>query len=364
MTKILYISPENIVGLLSIWKRAHENVGNQCRYVTMFHSILDFPEDICLELPLITNNTWYLKTRHYLQSRWYSRDPDVEREGNPPWWIPANRIEAQYFKLRDRLWKGRIEEAVREHNLENFDIYHFEWGLDLYRDCRFAERIKKAGKHIVTHYHGIDLRNRGVLPKMDELSDLVLTSELDLLPRYPRMKYLFLPYDTEQFPQKRGLNSPLRILHMTMNRYFKGTDHIVEVCRQLEKDFNVEFVLLERVPHAKAMAVKAGCDINIDQISNTGGWGYGMNSVESLSMGICTCTNLIPEYENFIPDHPFVNIDHENLYDQLASLIRNPEIILNKGAEGKDWVRKTHGVNSVRDQLYSYYRESGFIGDS
>ncbi len=362
MTKILYISPENIVGLLSTWKKAHEEAGHTCRYVTMFHSILDFPEDICLQLPLITNQSWYIKTRRFIQSRWYKRDPDVERPGNPPWWTPSNPVEASYFKLRDRFWEGRIENAIREYGLEDFDIYHFEWGLDLYRDCRFAERLKKKGKHIVSHYHGIDLRNRGVLPKMDELSDLVLTNELDLLLRYPRMKYLFLPYDTDQFQQKKELNSPLRILHMTMNRYFKGTERIIEVCRKLEKDFNVEFILLERVPHDKAMAVKASCDINIDQISNTGGWGYGMNSVESLSMGICTCTNLIPEYEHFIPGHPFVNINHEHLYKQLAELIRNPDMILKKGAEGKTWVKKTHGVENVRDKLYEYYRETGFRG--
>jgi len=361
MTKILYISPENIVGLLSIWKKAHEDAGNTCRYVTMFHSILNFPEDICLDLPMITNRSWYIKTRRVIQKNWYNRDPDMERPGNPPFWEPTNLLESSYFKFRDFLWQDKIEQAIGDYKLEEYDIYHFEWGLDLYRDCRFAQRLKDAGKKIVTHYHGIDLRNRGVLPKMDELSDLVLTNELDLLPRYPKMKYLFLPYDTEQFPIKTTLNSPIRILHMTMNRYFKGTERIIEVCRQLEKDLNVEFILLERVPHNQAMAVKASCDINIDQISNTGGWGYGMNSVESLSMGICTCTNMIPEYEKFLPDHPFVNIDGEHLYDQLADLIRNPEKILEKGAEGKKWVRNTHGVKSVREKLYEYYRETGFI---
>ncbi len=361
MTKILYISPENIVGLLSIWKKAHEDAGNTCRYVTMFHSILDFPEDICLNLPLITNRSWYIKTRKVIQKQWYKRDPDVERTGNPPFWKPANFIESSYFRIRDSLWQGIIEKAIRENKLEEFDIYHFEWGLDLYRDCRFAQRLKDTGKKIVTHYHGIDLRNRGVLPKMDELSDLVLTNELDLLPRYPKMKYLFLPFDTEQYPMKTSLNATIRILHMTMNRYYKGTERIIEVCKQLEKDFNVEFILLERVPHAQAMAVKSSCDINIDQISNTGGWGYGMNSVESLSMGICTCTNMIPEYEKFLPDHPFVNIDSEHLYDQLAELIRNPDKIREKGVQGKEWVRKNHGVNSVRETLYKYYREAGFL---
>jgi len=34
--KILYISPENTVGTLSLWKKAHEAQGNQCEFVTLF----------------------------------------------------------------------------------------------------------------------------------------------------------------------------------------------------------------------------------------------------------------------------------------------------------------------------------------
>ena len=36
--KILYISPENTVGTLSLWKNEHESNGHICRTLTFFHS--------------------------------------------------------------------------------------------------------------------------------------------------------------------------------------------------------------------------------------------------------------------------------------------------------------------------------------
>ena len=38
--KILYISPENTVGTLSLWKRAHAELGNHCRYITYYPSFV------------------------------------------------------------------------------------------------------------------------------------------------------------------------------------------------------------------------------------------------------------------------------------------------------------------------------------
>ena len=37
--KILYISPENTVGTMSLWKKAHEMHGNTCDFITFYKSI-------------------------------------------------------------------------------------------------------------------------------------------------------------------------------------------------------------------------------------------------------------------------------------------------------------------------------------
>ena len=61
----------------------------------------------------------------------------------------------------------------------------------------------------------------------------------------------------------------------------------------------------ENIAHKDAIKIKSTCDIFIDQVHNRGGWGYGMNSIEALSMGLCCITELVPEYINFIPNKKF-----------------------------------------------------------
>ena len=48
--KILYISPENTVGILETWKQAHIELGNECRYITFYKSRYNHKEDICLNM--------------------------------------------------------------------------------------------------------------------------------------------------------------------------------------------------------------------------------------------------------------------------------------------------------------------------
>ena len=79
--------------------------------------------------------------------------------------------------MRDRLWSKKIERAIVNYNLLDYDYYHFEWGLDLYRNFSFAKRIKKLNKPIIAHYHGQDLRARGIFKKMDEFEDFVEAPE-------------------------------------------------------------------------------------------------------------------------------------------------------------------------------------------
>ena len=76
-------------------------------------------------------------------------------------------------------------------------------------------------------------------------------------------------------------------------------------------------------------------ELDFDQIYNRGGWGYGMNSVEALSMGLCCVTELTLEYEKFIPDHPFINVTSTTLYTELLGLINNPKKLVHFKEKGK-----------------------------
>ena len=94
---------------------------------------------------------------------------------------------------------------------------------------------------------------------------------------------------------------------------------------------------------------------------NRGGWGYGMNSIEALSLGLCCATELIPEYVDFIPDNPFVNVTGDTLRNKLQELVVNPDKILEYKKKARRWVVKYHDLHNTAKVLYCYYKERGII---
>ncbi|MBU0519783.1 hypothetical protein KKA00_03475 [bacterium] len=364
MARILYISPEHISGTLSLFQRGHIDNGHECRFATFFPASSGFPEDICLNLPLMPDSGW-IKA---LKSRAYQNTPEMlgqaDRPGNPPIWRPNTAAEAVFFFLRDLLIAPRVKSAVKQHHLDQFDVIHLEQGLDFFRDARFARKMKERGAKIVCFYHGTDLRNRGVLPAVDKLSDLNLTSELDLLKKHPHIKYLHLPFDVDSFTVKEHENDPLIIGHACRGpaaRHFKGTDQIIAVVKELEWEYPVKLDFVEGVSHDACLQRKANWDIAIDQIADVGGWGYGMNSLESLSMRIPTCTRMRPECDKFFTDHPFINVTPDTLKNELICLIEDRSFRQKKAQDGLDWVKRTHALSSVMARLYDYYEEAGIF---
>ena len=360
--KILYVSPENTVGTLGLWKKAHEAMGNECTIITLYENKYYKSDAICLNLPLIKSNEMYLRMRHvYYQFIRDSRGDYRELVGFPPKWKPNTKIENRYFQFRDWLWHFKVEKIIKELSLFDYDVFHFEWGLEFYRDGRFVKKLKKLNKHIVCTYHGQDMRSRGVIPAIDNASILNLTSELDLISKHPDLKYLFLPFDTKKYNPELNIDKKIKICHSPTNRYYKGSETIIPICRELAKKKNVEFILIENMPNNDAMKIKHNCDILIDQIYNRGGWGYGMNSIEALSMGLCCATELVGEYKQFIPDHPFVSVNAANLKNKLENLIDNPEKILEHKKKSIEWVFKYHDIYNVTKSLYKFYKNAGIL---
>lgn len=357
--KILYIAAEHVSGTLSLFQAEHRRRGNECRFVTFFHSHYQFPEDICLDLPLMPDKTWVRHAKRVIMGV-RGANPDRACLGHPPMWNPPF-WERWLFSLRDELLRPRFESAIEEHGLDDFDIYHLDGGLEFYRDARMLKKAVAAGKKVVCFYHGTDLRDRGILPEIDKLTHLRLTSEWDLLELDPRLEYLYLPVDTSQFPEPSiSPGGPLKICHAARNIY-KGTKYVIEAVHELQKTTDVELVLLRNVPYDEALRLKASCDIFVDQLTNEGGWGYGMSSVEALAMGMPVVTNVPPQLQDRLVDSPFVQADPGTLVSVLASLVRDGDLRRELGARGRQWAAKWHDIKQVGDSLYGYYRREGWI---
>ncbi len=268
------------------------------------------------------------------------------------------------FLLNDFYKKKKVERIIDEFNLNDFDVIHYDSGLDIFHNSSLAKKWKKEGKKIVCCYYGSDLRLRGIVKEMDAISDLNITSEFDHLELKKDLHYLFYPYDPSELPAKKTEeNEKIKIVHSPTNRQFKGTDLIMSVIENIKKENNIEFILLEKINRKELLKIKAECDISIDQVGGTmGGTGYGKAGLETLSMGIPTITNMTKEYSDWIPENPFVVANNsEQLYIKLNELIESKSLREEFGEKGKAWVNKYHGYENVNAQLKELYKLKNII---
>ncbi|MGE5364647.1 MAG: glycosyltransferase [Bacteroidota bacterium] len=358
MNRILHIAPMNYAGVPYSFYKMHLQCGDYSRIITLHKNPHEFPEDICLGLPLPSfpmAKKWRRKKVERIHSSPASSAPEFR---------PGNLLERLYFTLTDISRKNTIEQTIEQYRLNDFDIVHYDAGLDFFRNSSQAKKWKLAGKKIVCCYYGSDLRTRGIIREMDELSDLNITSEFDHLALKKDIHYLFYPYDISELPMKiQNEDSCVRIVHSPSNRVYKGTELILSVIDKIKKERKIEFLLLENMPRSEVLRIKSTCDICIDQVGGTmGGTGYGKAGLETLGMEIPTITNMTNEYNRWLPDNPFVVANNfDELYDSLHRLIESPELRNQFGRKGKQWVISYHGYEAVNHQLYSLYREHGII---
>lgn len=350
--RILHLAPQNISGVPITFVRAERRLGYDSRLITLLRDRRGYEEDVCLELPFLDfEGTRWLKGLFSNPARLQLSNRQNVTTEQPPVWRPHTRAEALLVRARERLWRSKIRQAMTEIDFWNFDLYQFDGGLEFYRDGRTIKCLKELGKRIIVLYTGSDLRTRGIIPAVDEAADLRLTLEIDHLKLHPQISHIFFPFEFEHFavappPPDREIV----IGHAPTNRAAKGSKQIIAAVQSLGREFPIRLELIEGLPHAEAIRRKARCHVFID---NLGELGYGVNAIESLALGVCTCTSLMPEFLAQHRDHPFVEITASNLMAQLRQLCREPSWRERQRARGRQWAERHHGSENVVRQIHS-----------
>lgn len=349
--RILHLAPFNTSGVPITLVRAERELGFDSRLITLGRDPRGYEEDICLDLPFLD----------FAGTRWAKKffsHPDRLRVTNrqktptqlPPTWTPHSSMENWLVKLRETIWRKKIATVMATVDFWNFDLYQLEGGLEFYRNGRVVRELKSRGKPIICLYTGSDLRTRGVIPEIDQNADLNATLEFDHLALHPRLQHVFFPLDIRRFtPAPPRPEHRLVIGHAPTNRVAKGSAIIIAVVQSLMNDFPIDFELIEGLSYPEALHRKAQCDIFIDQI---GELGYGLNAIEALALGICTCTALAAGFAEKYPDHPFVEVNAGNLREQLARLCRHPAERTKRRHEGREWVEKMHDARKVVRRIH------------
>jgi glycosyltransferase involved in cell wall biosynthesis len=349
--RILHLAPFNTSGVPITLVRAERDLGFISRLITLGRDPRGYEEDVCLDLPFLNfaGTRWAKKlfshpARLQVTNR-HKIPPQI-----PPIWTPHSWPEKWLIQFRERVWQKKIARVMKEIDFWNFDLYQLEGGLEFFRDGRIVRELKKRGKPIICLYTGSDLRTRGVIPEIDRLADLNVTLEFDHLALHPRLHHIFFPLDLRRFaltPARQ--DSRIVIGHAPTNRVAKGSDTIIAVVQSLRNEFPIDFDLIEGLPHHEALRRKARCDIFIDQISELG---YGINAIEALAMGICTCTGLEAGFAEKYPEHPFIEVNTANLREQLIRLCRQPQERQRRRDYGRAWVEKMHEARQVVKKIH------------
>lgn len=356
--RILHIAPFNIADVPLSFVRAERELEFESRLLTLGRNSRGYEEDICLDLPFLdlAATRWAKKLFSNPQRlQVTNRKPQLKEI--PPVWSPHSFFEDILVRGREMLWTPKIRATLEEIDFWNFNLYQFDGGLEFYRDGRIVQELKKLGRKIVVCYTGSDLRTRGVIKPVDDAADVRVTVEYDHLKLHPNIHHVFFPFDARAFrvqPVREKRDGGLVIGHAPTNRAAKGSDIIIEVVNRLVSEIGGRLLLIEGMSHQDALKAKAECDIFIDQI---GDLGYGINSLESLAMGIPTCTCLVEGFARQYSDHPFIEVDAENLFERLRALCLNSELRRKYVERSREWVERVHdgreSVGRIQDLLKS-----------
>jgi len=344
--RILHIASENVAGVPGTLVNAERKQGHYSRLITYFRSPTSQWDDIVLNLPL-SNVSFFASIKRLIKVGTYQHQ---YREGNPPKWNPT-LLERGFYLMRDVIWDYRIHPLM--DFIRSFDCYILDGGLGFLRCGEIMKSLKMMGKRVAILYLGSDLRSRGALIHIEKLSDIVFTTEFDHLFIHPDIHHIFFPFEVDKFNPKELLkNKKLTICHAPTNRYLKGTKYLIKAVKSLKNKFDFDFLLLENLPHEEVLRLKwERCDVLVDQLTDLGGYGYGMNSLECLSMGIPSVTYINPDYEKYIPDHPFINANQDNIEDVLEEILSFSDILTRKGKIGREWVMENHHYLKVSRKI-------------
>ncbi|MDY6833876.1 MAG: glycosyltransferase family 4 protein [Chloroflexota bacterium] len=154
------------------------------------------------------------------------------------------------------------------------------------------------------------------------------------------------------FIPSRSNKKPV-IVHAPSDKNIKGTEYVVEAVASLEKDYDLEFIMVHGVPHHQAKEIYQGSDIIVDQLlCGT----HGVFAVESMAMGKPVICYIRDDLRDTYPQGlPVVSANPENIYEQLKCLVENPDLRSELGQRGREYAEKHHDSLKIAKQLMDLY---------
>ena len=264
-----------------------------------------------------------------------------------------------YFPRKTHLPTGLERSLVLKQMVSDYDIFHFHTASATKRG--FDLPVWKAfGKKVIVHYHGSRIRGKKEKFFYKTFSDHVFVSTPDLLKYTANGIWIPNPADLEKIPfvgvsEKQDC---INIVHSPTNRKIKGTEYVIESVRQLKSEgYNINLILVENLPHEKALEIYKKADIVVDWINLIYGI-YGVVSIESMALGKPVICSIDQEFiDNYYKNLPIVNADKTNLVEKIRILIEDLDLRKKLSEEGRKYVEKMHDGEKIAEKIISHYEQ-------
>jgi glycosyltransferase involved in cell wall biosynthesis len=255
------------------------------------------------------------------------------------------------------LWRRLpLEASAFFRLLPQTDIFHFYGGYTLLPRTVQVPALRLARRKFVYHFLGSDIRGRTREElAYGERADAQIVGSYDAIRWVPDAEVIPPGVELSTFtvPPPSEHERPI-VVHAPSNRRRKGTEHVIEACRQL----GLELDLVEGLRHDEARRRYERADIVVDQLN--AGW-YGVFAIEAMALGKPVLTFLLDEAverteQAFGVRVPIVRTSKETLTDDLRALAESPERRRAVGAASRRYVEAVHDLDVVTDRLIDLYR--------
>ena len=141
---------------------------------------------------------------------------------------------------------------------------------------------------------------------------------------------------------------------------FKGTDIIGRVAEKIATEMpdRCSLEIVENIPYYEYIKKLRNADLVLDQLYS---YTPATNALLAMAAGQAVLSGAEPEYYDFIGEkelHPVINAvpDENILYGTLKEVVENPEMIVEAGSQGRQFVLKHNDADVVATRSIDFWQ--------
>ena len=267
------------------------------------------------------------------------------------------------FPARGGPMRDPLQHLVRVRDARWADVVHIHGGVRRTHVVWPVLRRLWRRTAWVVHLHGDDAR-MGYGTHHLGFADHVFASTPDLPRLVPRAGWLPTPVSVAPAGSPWREEKPL-VGHFPSDRSRKGTDRLLEAfggfgpsaATQPERGVtrveaeNAVLLIVEGVPHARALDLMAGCDVVVDQLIGLGV--YGVVSIEAMALGKVVLSDVDPALYPEAP--PVVRATSDTIGEVLQTVVHSRETWPERGRRGREYAARVHDPESVAQRTIRVY---------